>query len=113
MRNVPEGSRICVQTQVGRLGSEHCDPRNHLESFYGGPPNFSSTKLPVLKSAPGRISCKYGAPSHPDATVRKSLANKTIFEYVVFIASFLVSSSQETCVEEIAGFGGGAIVESI
>ena len=28
MRNVPEGSRICVQTQVGRLGLEHCDPHN-------------------------------------------------------------------------------------
>ena len=28
MRNVPKGSRICVQTQVGRLDSEHCDPHS-------------------------------------------------------------------------------------
>ena len=28
VRNVPKGSRICGQTQVGRLGLEHCDPHH-------------------------------------------------------------------------------------
>ena len=42
-------------------GSKATDPRqyaslNAMVWFYGSPPNFSLTKSPVLKPAPGRIS---------------------------------------------------------
>ena len=46
MRNVPEGSRICVQTQVGRLGSKHCDPQ---EPFF----QYSQHQGFILQGAVG------------------------------------------------------------
>ena len=36
--------------------STHYEIQNTLESFYVSPPNFSLSKSPVLKPAPGRIS---------------------------------------------------------
>ena len=41
-----------------------------LESFYGSHPNFSSTKSPVLKAAPGRVSCNTATLAIPTVIVR-------------------------------------------
>ena len=72
------------------------------------PPNFSFTKSPVSKQAHGRISRgKNSALCHPDVIGRSSFANKKICDDILFIASFLLSSSHETFVKKkIAGVGG-------
>ena len=68
-----------------------CPPKPHIrshaqlsknESFYVRPPNFSITKSPGLKPAPGLHLLKNGDPCPP--RVRMSFANKNICGYCIF-----------------------------
>ena len=65
------------------------------------PPNFSLTKSPVSKPAPGRASWKYGAPLPPlrDRSIVLPKQEKICGDFVL-TEPFLVSISHETFVKE-------------
>ena len=72
------------------------------ESFYGSPPpNSSLTKWPVSKPAPGCTSCNTVSLDTPTSSIdRPFFAQRKYVDTFLSIASFLVSSSHETFVEE-------------
>ena len=80
------------------------------ESFYDSPPNFPSTKSPVLKPAPGRTSSNTVPLATTTSSIDSPLQTRKYVMILVFIATFLacVSISHETFVfEENRWFGGG------
>ena len=68
------------------------------------PPNVSFTKSPVLKPAAGRNSVLLATPTSLFDSPNSLQKRKSMGDYFL-IAYFLVSSSHETFVKEIAGFG--------
>ena len=83
--------------------------------FYGSPPNFSSTKLPVLKPASGRLFSYKVTFATPTSSFGSPLQTQTIFEDSFFKAPFLESTTdrRETLVKENRCFFGAAIAESV
>ena len=83
------------------------------------PPNFSLTKSPVSKPAPGRISHATRCLSTPSPTssIVRPLHTRNYMDTLFSIVSLLVSSSHddddETFVKENRWFGRGLIVESV
>ena len=78
------------------------------ESYYGSPPNSSLTKSPVIKPLPpGRISWHTVPVATPATSFDSPLQTRKYAKVLFFIASFLVSSSQETFVKEYRCFWRG------
>ena len=75
----------------------------------GCPPNFSSTKSPVLKPAPGRISWNTVFLDTPRSSIVRRLHKRKYTDTFFSIVSFLVSSSRddETIVKENRRCWGG------
>ena len=75
------------------------------------PATFGLTKPPDLKPAPGRASLEYDCICHPTSSFDIPLQTRKYLGIYIFIASFLVSSSHETRVEEYCWFcGGGGVL---
>ena len=78
------------------------------ESFYDSPPNVFSTKSPVLKPAPGRISWNAVAPATSMSSFDSPLQPRKCTK--IFSPSHHHSSCRaavKRSLKEIAGFGGG------
>ena len=77
------------------------------ESYYSSPPNVFLPKSPVLKPAPGRISCKTVPIAPPDAVLRKQ-ENVVINSFSLWQPSSC-RAAMKRWLTKIAGFGEGAI----
>ena len=84
------------------------------ESFYGSPPNVSSTKSPVSKTSSRSRLPKYCVPRDPEVVDRCALAPKKRYGYTFLLGvSFLLSSNDKPFVKEKCLFVWGDIVESL
>ena len=77
------------------------------DPFYGSPPNFSLTKSPVSKPAPGRISWNTVSLDTPRSSIVRRLHTRKYTDTFFSIVSFLVSSRHETFVKENRRCWGG------
>ena len=89
------------------------------ESYYGSPPNFSLTKSPVSKAAPGCISPENTVSlDTPTSSIDRPLCKQENIWVIFFSISSVLPCVEQPCMEgllkKIASFGGGAIiVESV
>ena len=84
------------------------------ESFYGSPPNFSLTKSPMLKLAPGQFSSNTVPLATPTSSSDSPLCTQ---ENIMKVLLSLHPSPCRAAVKrppmKIAGFEGGYIVEPV
>ena len=71
------------------------------------PPNYSLTKLPVLKPAPGRTSWNKVPLATPKPSFNSFSQTRKHVKIFVFIEYFVVWSSHETFVKKHRRFRGG------